>query len=54
MIVPIQTCLDYTKMKKKKRIKPRIIDMVKFLLKGNRRFKTKKDYDRKNKDWKNE
>lgn len=39
--------VEDVKMKKKKKIKPRVIDMIKFLIKGNRRFKTIKDYDRK-------
>lgn len=33
-------------MKKKKRIKHRVIEMIAFLLRGNRRHKTIKDYDR--------
>lgn len=41
-------------MKKKKKIKRRVEEMIKFLLRPNQRHKSKKDYNRKNKDWKNE
>lgn len=56
MIVPIQICLDYTKMKKKKvkMIKPRVIDMIKFLLRPNKRHRSVKDYNRLDKKWRDE
>ena len=40
------------KKKKVKRIKPRIIDMIKFLLRPNKRHRSVKDYNRKDKTWK--
>lgn len=42
------------KKKKLKKLKRRVEEMIKFLIKGNRRFKTINDYDRKNKTWKND
>jgi len=39
---------------KKKKLKRRVEEMIKFLLRPNQRHKTKKDYSRKNKTWKND
>ena len=43
-----------TGKQKIKKIKIRVEEMIKFLLRPNQRHKSKKDYDRKDKKWKRE
>lgn len=42
------------KKRRRKKIKMRVEEMIKFLLRPNQRHKSIRDYNRKDKKWKNE